>query len=99
MGSCLRSGQILDYKICIRYFFNYHVSLKNKIKDWLAGNQENVSEWSDTSVRGLLFQRASTMKIQLSMLVLIQSGYHTHSCVSLSWPGVVDTTLRDKVYQ
>jgi hypothetical protein len=33
------------------------------------------------------------------MFVLIQSGYHTHPCVSLSWPGVVETTLRDKVYQ
>ena len=83
----------------IRFFFDYHVSLKNKIKDWLAGNQENGSEWSDTSFRGLLFQRASTMKIQLSMFVLIQSGYHTHPCVSFSWPGVVDTTLRDEVYQ
>ena len=95
----VRSGQILDYASNIRFFFDYHVSLKNKIKDWLAGNQENVSEWSDTSFREQLFQRASTIKIQLSMFVLIQRGYHTHPCVSLSWPGVVETTLRDKVYQ
>jgi hypothetical protein len=25
-----------------------------KSKDWLAQNQNNVSEWSDTSTRGLL---------------------------------------------
>jgi hypothetical protein len=35
----------------------------------LARNQDNVSEWGDISIRGLLFQWASTIKIQLSMLV------------------------------
>ena len=32
-------------------------------------NQNNVSEWSDMSIRGLLFQWARTIKIQLSVLV------------------------------
>jgi hypothetical protein len=27
-----------------------------KTKDWLVRNQNNVSEWSDMSTRGLLFQ-------------------------------------------
>jgi glucan phosphoethanolaminetransferase (alkaline phosphatase superfamily) len=31
--------------------------------------QNNVSEWSDMFTRGLLFQLASTIIIQLSMLV------------------------------
>jgi len=35
----------------------------------LAQNQNKVSEWSDMSIRGLLFQCASTIKIQLSVLV------------------------------
>jgi hypothetical protein len=35
----------------------------------LARNQDNVSKWGDISTRGLLFQWASTIKIQLSMLV------------------------------
>jgi hypothetical protein len=35
----------------------------------LAQNQNNVSEWSDMSTRGLLFQWASTIKIHLRMLV------------------------------
>jgi hypothetical protein len=35
----------------------------------LAQNQNNVSKWSDMSTRGLFFQYASTMKIQLSVLV------------------------------
>jgi len=30
-------------------------SLIRKSKDWLARNQDNVSEWSDMSTRGLLF--------------------------------------------
>ena len=39
-----RSGQTKDYKI------------RRKNKDWLARNQNNVSEWSDISTHGLLFQ-------------------------------------------
>jgi hypothetical protein len=35
----------------------------------LARNQDNVSEWGHMSIRGLLFQWASTIKIQLSVLV------------------------------
>ena len=30
--------------------------IKEKSKDWLARNQNNVSEWSDMSTRGMLFQ-------------------------------------------
>jgi len=35
----------------------------------LARNQNNVREWGDMFIRGLLFQWASTIKIQLSALV------------------------------
>jgi hypothetical protein len=35
----------------------------------LTRNQNNVSEWSDISTHGLLFQWASTIQIQLSVLV------------------------------
>ena len=34
-------------------FFAKHVSLRRKSNDWLARNQDNVSEWSDMSIRGL----------------------------------------------
>jgi hypothetical protein len=44
-----------------------HAALWRKNKDWLARNQDNVSEWSDVSTRGLV--SASTIKIQLSVLV------------------------------
>jgi hypothetical protein len=51
-----RSGQIKDYKIGICSFFAKHAALRRKSKDWLARNQNNVSEWGDMSMRGLLFQ-------------------------------------------
>ena len=64
-----RSGQTKDYNIGICCFSAKHAALRRKSKDWLARNQNNVSEWSDISTRGLLFQSASTVKIQLSVLV------------------------------
>jgi hypothetical protein len=62
-----RSGQTKDYKIGICCFSAKHAALRRKSKDVLARNQNNVSEWSDMSTRGLLFQWASTLKIQLGM--------------------------------
>jgi hypothetical protein len=46
-----------------------HAALRRKSKDWFSRNQNNVSEWSDMSTRGMLFQCASTIKIQLSVLI------------------------------
>ena len=51
-----RSGQTKDYKIGICCFSAKHVVIRRKSKDWLARNQNNVSEWSDMSTCGLLFQ-------------------------------------------
>ena len=64
-----RSGQTKDYKISICCFSAKHAAVSRKSKDWLARNQDNVSEWGDMSIRELLFQRASTIKIQLIVLV------------------------------
>ena len=50
------SGQTKYYKIAICCFSATHVALRRKSKDWLARNQNNVSEWSDMSTHGLLFQ-------------------------------------------
>jgi hypothetical protein len=51
-----RSGQTKEYIIGICCFTAKHAALRSKNKDWLAQNQNNVSEWSDTSTSGLLFQ-------------------------------------------
>jgi hypothetical protein len=72
-----RSGQTKDYKIGICCFSAKHAALKGKSKDGLARNQDNVSEWGNMSIRGLLFQWASTTKIQLSILACI-------CCISLT---------------
>jgi hypothetical protein len=63
------SGQPKDYKIGIYCFSAKHAALRRKSKDWLARNQDNVSEWCDMFTRGLLCQWTSTMQIQLSVLV------------------------------
>jgi hypothetical protein len=49
-----RSGQTKDYKIGICCFSAKHEALRSKSKDWLAWNQNNVSEWSDMSARRLV---------------------------------------------
>ena len=52
----LWSGQTKDYKIGICYLSAKHTALRSKSKDWLARNQNNVTEWGDLFTRGLLFQ-------------------------------------------
>ena len=59
------SSQTKDYKISICCFSAKHTALSGKSKDWLAWNQDNVYEWSNMSTHRLLFQWASTTKIQL----------------------------------
>ena len=51
-----RSGYTKDYNIGICCFSAKHAALKRKSEDWLARNQNNVSEWSDMSTHRLLFQ-------------------------------------------
>jgi hypothetical protein len=46
-----------------------HAALRRKSEDWLAKHQDNVSEWGDMSICGLLFQWAITIQIQLNVLV------------------------------
>jgi hypothetical protein len=43
-------------KTSICCFYTKHTALRSKSTDWLSQNQDNVSEWSDVSIRGLLFQ-------------------------------------------
>ena len=51
-----RSCQTKDHKIGICYFSAKQSVRRRKNKDWLARNQDNVFEWGDMSIRGLLFQ-------------------------------------------
>ena len=47
-------GQIKDYKIDICCFTAKHAAIRRK--KWLVQNQDNVPEWGDMSICGLLFQ-------------------------------------------
>ena len=46
--------QTKDFQIGICYFSAKHDALRRKSKDWLAWNQNNVSERSDMSTHGLV---------------------------------------------
>ena len=47
-------NQRFQFGICC--FSAKHTALRRKSKNWLARNQNNVSEWCDMSTRVLLFQ-------------------------------------------
>ena len=64
----MRSSQTKDYKISVCCLSAKHTATRSKIKDWLAPIQNNVSEWSDMSTSGLLFQRATTIKTKVRVL-------------------------------
>ena len=64
-----RSAQTNDYTIGICCVSTKHAALRRKSKYWLARNHNNVSEWSDMSTHGLLFQLACTIEIQLSVII------------------------------
>jgi hypothetical protein len=51
-----RSGLTTDYTIGMCCFSAKHVALRSKGKDWLARNQNIVSEWGNMSIHGLFCQ-------------------------------------------
>jgi hypothetical protein len=69
-------NDILQHVSLMNYCFSAkHGALRRKNKDWLGRNRDNVSEWSDMSIHGLLVQWASTIKIQLSVYKYIYSEW------------------------
>ena len=64
-----RSGQTNNNEIGICCFSAKHTVLKKKCKLLVDLYQDIMSEWTDISIRVLLFQWASTMKIKISMLI------------------------------
>ena len=45
-----QSGQTKDYKTGICCLSAEQAALRRKNKDWLAQNQDNVTEWGDISI-------------------------------------------------
>ena len=73
-----RSSQTKHYTIDICCFSAKHAALRRKSKDWLAWNQDTVSEWRDMSICGLLFRWTNTIKNPTKRVGLVQSGPHHH---------------------
>ena len=63
---------------CVFVFFAKHAALRRKSKYLLARNQDNVSEMSHMSIRGLLFQWVSTIQNITQGVGLVQRGPHHH---------------------
>jgi hypothetical protein len=55
-----------------------HAALRRKSKYWSARNQDNLFEWDDMSIHGLLFQLTSTITKPIKRVALVQSGPHHH---------------------
>jgi len=55
----------------------------------MTQNQVNVSEWGDMSIRGLLFQCASTIQNPTKRVDLVQSGPHRHLTEKLLVLGMI----------
>jgi hypothetical protein len=55
-------GYPKDYQLVFVVYNAKHAELRRKSKDWLPQNQDNVSEWSDMYIRGLLFPLAQIGK-------------------------------------
>ena len=73
-----RSGQTKDNAVGMCCFSAKHAILRKKNKHRLALNQDNVSDWSDISIRILFFQCARTMKNPTKLVGLAKSGPHHH---------------------
>ena len=74
-----------DNKMCICYISAKHAALRRKSKDWLARNQDNVSEWSDMYTRGLLNQWASTITRGSQEPVITHLVFNLTSKVDRKW--------------
>ena len=72
-SSAVDVGQTKDFKIGICCLSAKHTALRSKSKDWLARNQNNVSEWSDMSTRSDLALKKPTKRVGLE-----QSGPQHH---------------------
>ena len=60
-----RSCQTKEYNIGMCCFSAKNATLRRKSKDWLARNQNNVSEWSDISTQRTLLAHLAKGKVSI----------------------------------
>jgi hypothetical protein len=71
-----RLGQTKDYNISICCLTAKHAALRRKVKDWLARNQDNVSEWANMSIRRIKMEGHKVMtKAHLAYAWLFSDCY------------------------
>ena len=58
------------------YFFAKHTALRRTSKDWLARNQDNMSEWGDTCLSTTVV--SLRYKNPTKRVDLVQSGPNHH---------------------
>ena len=99
-GFEFQSGQTIDYTIGICCFSAKRAALRSKNKGWFARNQNNVSEWSDMSTHGLLFQWARPVQNLTKRVGLVQSEHHYHLIdVTCSRHDIAEILLNKRPYQ
>ena len=76
--------QTKDYQLVFVAYNAKHAELRKKSKDWLLRNQDNVSEWGDMYIRGLLFPLANTMK--KNKRIGLEKCRHHHHLINLVSP-------------
>ena len=70
-----------------------HYSLRTRSRDWLAWNQDDMSEWGDMSISRLLFQWASTIKHPTQRVGLVSPTNWISSTLVCHWFYVTHTFL------
>ena len=70
-----RTGQTKDFKIGICCFSAKHTALRRKSKDWLARNQDNVSEWGTCLSADCCFSELALWN-PTKCVGLVQNGPH-----------------------
>jgi hypothetical protein len=78
-------GQTKEYKSGICCFSAKHAALRRKNKDWLAQNlslnQDNASEWGDTSIRW----QVGIKQQSLTHILHVINWFILRVCLSLLW--------------
>jgi hypothetical protein len=87
--TCILNYKTKNYNIGICYFSAKHASLWSKSKNRLTRNQDIVSECSDMSTSGLLFQRIRTIKIEVCWSSTQWTSSSSHKNVTSSRHDIV----------
>jgi hypothetical protein len=87
MVSVLDSSAV-DYKIGICCFSAKQAALERKNTDWLARNQDNVSEWGDMSIHRLLFQ-VWMLPLLLVELIHVKQTHHKEDLQIYQGKGII----------